>query len=138
MDKVLTSGQFTQSTFSLWLRDGKSGGSASVTFQLHPFGDDLAISCLLLGSRFISGAPFLRSTAQRLEEEMSESGTQASLLFFWLFELEMRNCETGLRNWTGFSFGNQRWGENCSFFFSRFFFWPSSRAWRHIEKRLSS
>ena len=134
MDKVLTSGQFTQSTFSLWLRDGKSGGSTSVTFQLHPFGDDLAISCLLLGSRFISGAPFLRSAAQRLEEEMSESGKQASLLFFWLFELEMRNCETGQASVSGIKGG----GKIAVSSFRGFFFWPSSRAWRHIEKRLSS
>ena len=114
MDKVLTSGQFTQSTFSLWLRDGKSGGSPSVTFQLHPFGDDLAISCLLLGSRFISGAPFLRSKAGGGNVRIRKTSLSPLLLAF-----RARNAK--LRNWTGFSFGNQRWGENCSFFFSRFF-----------------
>ena len=118
MDKVLTSGQFTQSTFSLWLRDGKSGGSVSVTFQLHPFGDDLAISCLLLGSRFISGAPFFcaqqlkgwRRKCQNPENKplSSSSGFSSSKCeIAKLDRLQFRESKAGR--------------ENCSFFFSSFF-----------------
>ena len=114
MDEVLTSGQFTQSTFSRWLKDEKMVGVyRSLSNCIH---SEMIWPFLVYCSAPVSLVEPL-FCAQRLEEEMSESGKQASLLFFWLFELEMRNCETGQASVSGIK-GR---GENCSFFFSRLF-----------------